>query len=148
MIMSSLWTLERVRRSLLTYVALFGSQVIHRSVTTLLHASRSPTRVSTSAGLSAFTVISPWIVRCHVSFGRPTLLLVAGFQRRARFCVPWSDILRPCQYHLQQFIFSFSITLCYIDLCLSSSSLTISYHLIFMIVLRHPLSNLLILSSI
>ena len=100
-------------------------------------------RQSTSTGLSVVTGISRWIVRCHVSFGRPTLLRHAGFQRRACFDILWSDIIKTCPYHLQRFIFSFSITLPYPDLLLSSSSLTITNHLISMIVFRHPLPNLL-----
>ena len=122
---------------LLTYLALFGPQVVHGSATNLLYASRSLARASTSNEWSAFAVISLWIVLCYVYFGQPTLLLPVGFQRRPCFGILQFDIPRMCPCHLQRFIFRFSITLFCPDLCLSSSSLTISYHLIFMIVLIH-----------
>ena len=120
----------------------------HRSATNFLNSSRSPARSSPSARSSTFSVMSLWMVLCQVSFGRPTLVRLPDLHRNACFGILYSGILRTCPYHIDRFTLNFSMMYGCQVLRLSSSSLTISNHLIFMTFLRHPLSYLLTLSSI
>ena len=120
----------------------------HRSASNFLHASRSPACSSISARSSAFSVMCLWMVLCQVSFGRPTLLRPSGLHRNACFGILFSGLLRTWPYHLHRVTLNFSMTDGWPVLRLRSSSLTISNHLIYMIFLSHPLSNLLTHSSI
>ena len=133
---------------LLTYLILSGPQVAHRSAAKLLLAILSSALRLTSSSRRFFSLISRLMVRLQVSFGLPALCLPSGLQLRACLGSRSSDILRTCPYHFQRAIFIFSTTLCWPVLRLNSSSLTCSYHLIFITFLKQLLSNLRTLSSI
>ena len=81
-------------------------------------------------------------------FGLPTFLLLVDVQLMACLGSLLSVVRSTCPYHLHRRILITSTTDCSPVMFLSSTSLTWSYHLIFIKVLRHPLSNLLTLFSI
>ena len=97
--------------------------------------------------------LGPWhpqgsCLHCHIlldcslpcAFWSTNVSLAVGFQSRTCFDILRSGILMTCPYQIQRFMYSFS-TLCCPDLRLSSSSLTTSCHVNFIIVLRHPITN-------
>ena len=118
---------------------LSGPQVVHRSATILLHAVLSAALHITSSSCRFFWLISRVRVRRQVSLGLPTLLLRSGLQLRAWLGSLSSGIPRTCPYNFNRSILIFSTTLCWPVQRLSSSSLTWSYHLIFIIFLEQLL---------
>ena len=132
---------------LLTYLALFGPQVVHRSATRFLHADLSSASAITFSWSRFFSLVSRAIVRLQVSLGLPTLLLPAGVQLMACLGSLQGGMCRACPYHFHRLLFITPITDGWPVLLLRSSSLTWSGQLMLHISFKHPFSNLLILFS-
>ena len=113
----------------------------HRSATNCLHASLSYARVFTFSKFKPLSRLLVSMVPCHVSLCLPTLIPPTSLHCVACLGILWPGIHRTWPYHLHLLFFSFST----IDFCpalrLSSSSLTLSNHLIFKIFLKQPLSK-------
>ena len=134
--------------NLLTYLALSGPQVVHRSARKFPKADRSPAIAITSLWSRLFSLISRFIVLFQVYLGLTTFLLPVGVQLMAYLDSLLPGMRSTCPYHLHHRILITSTTDCCPALFLSLISLTWSYHLIFIMALNHPLSNLLALFSI
>lgn len=131
----------------ITYLALFGTQVVHRSAAKFLQADLSAASVTTSSCSWFFSLISRVIVLLQVSLGLSRFLLPEGVQPLAWFGSLYCGIRRRCPYHLHRRVLTTSITDCRPVLLRSSSWLTWLNHLILRIFLKQHHSGFNVLQS-